>query len=82
MLSETWTPGLAGGAEREAIFSTFCSEYSVLRHPGENRVALIWRDVDMERFEAAMKDPKAVEGKTRHTVLDPIEIYVEIDGGR
>ena len=76
---DTW---LAGGAEREEIFSTFCSGYSIFRHPEQNRVSLIWRDVDMERFETAMKDPKAVEGKVRHTVLDPIDIYVEVDGGR
>ena len=32
-------------------------------------------------MKAMLSSPEAAEAKARHTVLDPIEIYVEVDGG-
>jgi hypothetical protein len=42
---DTW---LAGGNERAEIFKQFCSGYRIFRHPKENKVALVWEDVDLK----------------------------------
>ena len=42
----------------------------------------MWENVDMKKFEAALKDPNVGKAKAKHTVQEPGEIYVEIEGGR
>jgi hypothetical protein len=76
---DTW---LAGGQERAEIFKQFCSGYHIYRHPEANKVAVVWEDADMEKLKAALGSPEAEKSKARHTVLEPIEIYVEVKGGR
>ena len=72
---------LAGGDQRKAIFKSFCSGYRIFRHPDKNQVCLLWNDVDLARMNAAMSAPETAAGKAAHTVIDPIEIYIEIEGG-
>jgi hypothetical protein len=76
---DTW---LAGGEERKELFKTFSSSYRVYRHAKENKFAIVWENVDMKKFEAVLKDPKTDKAKARHTVREPGEIYVEIEGAR
>jgi hypothetical protein len=76
---ETW---LAGGEERAEIFKQFCSGHSIYRHPTENKVALVWENADLEKLEAVLTHPDAERAKANHTVLEPVEMYVEIEGGR
>lgn len=76
---ETW---LAGGGERAEIFKQFCSAYRIYRSPKENKVAIVWENVDLEKMEAVLRRPESEKGKTRHTVVEPIEMYVEVEGGR
>ena len=76
---DTW---LAGGDERAQIFKQFCSGYSVYRHPTENKVALVWENADLQKLEAAMAHPDTEQARSRHTVLEPLEMYVEVAGGR
>jgi len=76
---ETW---LAGGAERAEIFMQFCSGYRVYRHASENKVALVWENADLQKLEAALTHADTEQAKSRHTVLEPIETYVEVEGGR
>ena len=76
---ETW---LAGGAERAEIFKQFCSGYRVYRHAKENKVALVWENADLEKLEAALGHPDTEKAKSRHTVREPIDMYIEVDGGR
>ena len=76
---ETW---LAGGAERAEIFKQFSSGYRIYRHPEENKVALLWENADLQKLEAVLTHPDTEQAKSRHTVLEPIEVYVEVDGGR
>lgn len=73
---------LAGGEERARLFAPFCSGYRIFRHPTENKVALVWENVDPKKFEAALSHPDTEKAKTRHTVKDPIEVYFEVAGGR
>jgi hypothetical protein len=75
----TW---LAGGSERAEIFKPFCSGYRVYRHKNGNRVAIVWENADMPKLEAALTHPDTQKAKDRHTVIDPIDVYVEVEGGR
>lgn len=75
---ETW---LAGGKERAEVFKQFCSSYRIYRHPQENKVALCWENADLQKLEATLSQPEAMKAKARHGVIDPIQIYVEIEGG-
>ncbi len=72
---------LAGGDERKALFKGFCSSYSTFRLATKNQVCLVWKDVDLEKMKSAMSAPETAARKAAHTVIDPVEIYVEIDGG-
>ena len=75
---ETW---LAGGKERAEIFKQFSSGYRIYRHQSENQVALVWEDVDLQKLSAVLAHPDTEAAKSRHTVLNPIEVYVEVEGG-
>jgi hypothetical protein len=76
---DTW---LAGGKERAEIFKQFSSGYRIYRHAKGNKVALVWEDADLQKLEAALSHPDTEKAKSRHTVLEPIDVYVEVEGGR
>jgi hypothetical protein len=73
----TW---LAGGSERAELFKGFCSGYRIYRQQNENKVAIVWENADMQKLEAALTHPDTQKAKDKHTVLDPIEVYVEVEG--
>ena len=74
----TW---LGGGDERKALFESFCTSYRIFKHVDKDWVSLVWEGVDLEKMQALLGSPEGAEGKAKHTVIDPIEIYIEIDGG-
>ncbi len=74
----TW---LGGGDERSALFEGFCSSYRIFKHVDKDRVSLVWEGVDLEKMQAMLGSPEAAEGKAKHTVIDPIEIFIEVEGG-
>jgi hypothetical protein len=76
---DTW---LRGGEERAQIFKQFSSGYRIYRHPSENKVALVWENADLGKLEAALSHPDTEKAKAKHTVQEPIDIYVEVEGGR
>jgi hypothetical protein len=76
---ETW---LAGAADRAALFKTFCTGHRIYRLPDQPKVALVLENVDMAKFQAALGQPGTAAAMQKHTVLQPVEIFVEIDGGR
>jgi hypothetical protein len=76
---ETW---LAGGDERTAIFKKFCRAYRVYRHPGQSKVSIFFEDADMAKLEATFGEPASVAAKAKHTVIDPVEVYVEVPNTR
>ena len=76
---ETW---LAGGAERAELFKKFSGSYRIYRHPKESKVAVVWENADLKKLEAALAHPDTAKAEARHTVKEPIEIYVEVEGGR
>ena len=76
---ETW---LSGGAERAEIFKQFSSGYRIYRHAKDSKVAIVWENADMKKLEAVMSHPDTEKAKTKHTVREPVEIFVEVEGGR
>jgi hypothetical protein len=42
----------------------------------------VWEDADLQKLQTALTHPDTEKAKTRHTVLEPVEIYVEVEGGR
>jgi hypothetical protein len=75
---KTW---LKGGDERKALFKGFCSGYRIFKHASRNQVCLVLNGVDLEKMKAAMNSPETAAGKAKHTVVDPIELYIEVEGG-
>jgi hypothetical protein len=75
---KTW---LKGGDERKALFKGFCSSYRVFKHATKDEVCLVWTGVDLEKMKTMMTSPETAAGKAKHTVIDPIEVYIEIEGG-
>ena len=75
---ETW---LAGGAERAEIFKQFSSAYRIYRHSREDRVAIVWENADLQKLEAVLSHPDTEKAKAKHTVREPVDLYIEVEGG-
>ena len=45
-------------------------------------MAIVWENADLQKLEAALSHPDTEKAKTRHTVLEPVDIFVEVEGGR
>ena len=76
---ETW---LAGSENRARVFQQFSTGYRLYRHPKESKVAIVWENADLAKLQAVLGSEEAAAAKAADTVIDPIEIFVEIDGGR
>ena len=76
---DTW---LRGGDDRKVMFANFCSSYRIFRHTASSMVAIVGENVDLEKMKATLSAPETAAAKAAHTVIDPIEIYIEVDGGK
>ena len=76
---DTW---LKGGADRKGIFPKFCSSHRIFRHPDQaNRISIVCENVDLVKLKATMDSAEAKALIAKHTVIEPIEFYIEVDGG-
>jgi len=76
---DTW---LGGGDQRKALFASFSSSYRIFKHAeNKDQVSIVWEGVDLEKMQAVLGSADASASKARHTVIDPVEIYIEVDGG-
>jgi hypothetical protein len=75
----TW---LASENNRKALFPKFCSNYRIFKHMDKTRVSIVFENVDLEKMKALLSSPEAAAAKAKDTVIDPIEVYVEVDGGK
>jgi hypothetical protein len=76
---DTW---LKGAADRKGIFPKFCSSHRIFRHPDQaNRISIVCENVDLAKLKATMDSAEAKALIAQHTVIEPIEFYVEVDGG-
>ncbi len=73
---------LGKGAEREATFAPFCSSYRIYKHVDSNRVSIVAENVDLEKMQAAMATPEMAAMMEAHTVLQPIDLYIEMPGAK
>lgn len=76
---DTW---MAGAESRKAVFGQFCSGYRIFRHMDGNKVSIVWEGVDLAKMKAMLDTPETAAAKAKHAVIDPVELYVEIDGGK
>jgi hypothetical protein len=76
---DTW---LAGGANRSAVFSSFCSSYRIFKHTEANRISIVCENVDLPKMRTTLSTSETEAAKTKDTVIDPVEIYIEVDGGK
>ena len=67
---------------RPALFKQFCTSYRLYRLPDQAKVAVVWENVDMAKLQRVMGTPEAEAAKKADTVLDPIELFVELEGVR
>ncbi len=73
---------LRGGDHRKAVFAEFCSGYRIFKHADANRVSVVWENVDHAKMEATLGSAEGAKAKAAHTVIDPIDIYIEVAGGK
>ena len=77
---DTW---LGGGDERKALFANFSSSYRIFRHTDANNlVSIVWENVDLKKMKAMLNSSEGKAAEAAHTVIDPIEIYIEVEGGK
>jgi hypothetical protein len=75
---DTW---LKGGEDRKALFSKVCSSYRIFKQDGANRVSIVCENVDLARMQEVMNASETAKAKVAHTVIDPLEVYIDIPGG-
>ena len=76
---DTW---LKGGADRKEVFPKFFWSHRIFRHPDQaNRVSIVCENVDLAKLKAAMDTAEIKALTAKHTVIDPIEFYIEVEGG-
>jgi hypothetical protein len=72
---------LAGGDDRKALFANFCKGHRIFKHPDKAEVAIVFEGVDLAKMREVLAGPETAAGKARHTVVDPVQLYVEVEGG-
>jgi hypothetical protein len=75
---DTWL----GNENRPGLFKQFCSGYRLYRLPEKAKVAIVWENADMAKLQKILGSPDAEAAKKADTVLDPIELFVELQGAR
>jgi hypothetical protein len=76
---DTW---LGGGDARKAMFANFCSSHRIFKHVDTDRISIVCENVDMAKMQATMNDPETDKAKAAHTVIEPVDLLVEVDGGQ
>ena len=75
---ETWL----GEDNRPGLFKQFCSSYRLYRLPNQAKVAIVWENVDMAKLQSVLSSAEAQRAKKADTVLDTVELFVELEGAR
>lgn len=69
------------GKDRARLFPNFCTSYRLFKHPDGKRVAIVWEGVDLGKMKATLESPEGAAAKSADTVMEPIEIFIEVEGG-
>jgi hypothetical protein len=70
------------GKDRERLFPTFCSSYRLFKHADGKRVGIVAEGVDLAKMQATFESPEGRAAKMADTVMDPIEVFIEIEGAK
>ncbi|MBC7826152.1 MAG: hypothetical protein H7122_00290 [Chitinophagaceae bacterium] len=73
---DTW---LKGHEERSSLFAPAISGFKTFQDAGDPKsVVLVMEVTDMEKLGAIINDPKNQDAKSRHTVVEPIIMSMEV----
>jgi hypothetical protein len=50
--------------------------------PDQDKQAIVWENDDMPKLQGLLATPEVAAAKKADTVLDPIELFVELEGAR
>jgi len=75
----TW---LGGGDKRKALFASFCSSYRIFKHANADRVSIVCENVDLDKMKALLGSPDGKAAQAEHSVIAPVDVYIEIAGGK
>ena len=64
------------------LFPNFCSSYRLFKHADGKRVSIVWEGVDLGKMKAALDSPEGMAAKAADTVIDPIDVFIELEGGK
>ena len=70
------------GNNRARLFPNFCSSYRIFKHADGERVSIVGEGVDLAKMQAMLSTPEAATAKAEDTVIDPIEVYIEVEGAK
>ena len=73
---DTW---LKGHQDRLNTFSPLVTSFKTFQEAGDpNSIAMVMEVTDMEKLGEMTNDPALQPLKDKHTVIDPITIYVQV----
>jgi hypothetical protein len=73
---DTW---LNGHQDRINSFTPLVKNFKTFRDANDpNSIAMVMEVTDMDKLGEMVNDPKMKPLKDKHTVIDPIDIYVEV----
>jgi len=73
---DTW---LAGHQDRVNVFSPAIKSFKTFRESDDpNSIAMVLEVSDLDKFAEMMKDPAIQPYKDKHTVIDPVLVYMEV----
>ena len=73
---DTW---LKGHQDRVNSFSPLVKNFKTFQEAGDpNSIAMVMEVTDMEKLGEMVNDPTLQPLKDKHTVIDPITVYVEV----
>ncbi|MCP4976406.1 MAG: hypothetical protein GY931_09620 [Maribacter sp.] len=74
---DTW---LKGHQDRLDLFGPAISDLKTFQDVDDpNSVVLVMELTDMDKFKAILNDPSTEVLKTKHTVLDPITVSMQVE---
>ena len=73
---DTW---LKGHQDRVNSFSPLVTSFKTFQDTNDpNSIAMVMEVTDLDKLGAMVNDPALKPFKDKHTVIDPISIYVEV----
>ena len=65
------------------MFANFSSNYRIFKHAdAKHLVSIVWENADLKKMQAMLSSAEGKAAEAAHTVIDPIEIYIEVEGGK